>query len=155
MRFDTVIRNGTVVTATDTYASDIGISGGRITAVAVVESNPALMYVAAASGGVWKTTDGGTHWTALFEHQGKALVNLPQAKAEKPPDGRGAEHHAEIAEPRGLVKVRLQNKGERSLAGRPAWDRGPDHETIATLRQAVVVGDAAGYGGHPVAVESL
>ena len=25
MRFDTVIRNGTVVTATDTYASDIGI----------------------------------------------------------------------------------------------------------------------------------
>jgi len=34
MRFDTVIRNGTVVTATDTYASDIGISGGRITAIA-------------------------------------------------------------------------------------------------------------------------
>ena len=25
MRFDTVVRNGTVVTATDTYASDIGI----------------------------------------------------------------------------------------------------------------------------------
>jgi dihydropyrimidinase len=34
MRFDTVIRNGTVVTAADTYASDIGISGGRITAIA-------------------------------------------------------------------------------------------------------------------------
>jgi dihydropyrimidinase len=33
MRFDTVIRNGTVVTATDTYASDIGINGGRITAI--------------------------------------------------------------------------------------------------------------------------
>jgi dihydropyrimidinase len=34
MRFDTVIRNGTVVTASDTYASDIGIAGGRITAIA-------------------------------------------------------------------------------------------------------------------------
>jgi len=34
MRFDTVIRNGTVVTATDTYAGDIGISGGRIAAIA-------------------------------------------------------------------------------------------------------------------------
>src|ERR1700752_1278356 len=34
MRFDTVIRNGTVVTATDTYASDVGIVGGRITAIA-------------------------------------------------------------------------------------------------------------------------
>ena len=34
MRFDTVIRNGTVVTATDTYAGDIGIAGDKITAIA-------------------------------------------------------------------------------------------------------------------------
>ncbi len=34
MRFDTVIRNGTVVTATDTYVSDIGILGGKIAAIA-------------------------------------------------------------------------------------------------------------------------
>jgi dihydropyrimidinase len=34
MRFDTVIQNGTVVTATDTYASDIGITGGKIAAIA-------------------------------------------------------------------------------------------------------------------------
>ncbi len=34
MRFDTVIKNGTIVTATDTYASDIGITGGKITAIA-------------------------------------------------------------------------------------------------------------------------
>jgi dihydropyrimidinase len=33
MRFDTVIRNGTVVTATDTFPSDVGISGGKITAI--------------------------------------------------------------------------------------------------------------------------
>ena len=33
MRFDTVIRNGTVVTATDTYASDVGIVSGRIVAI--------------------------------------------------------------------------------------------------------------------------
>lgn len=33
MRFDTVIRNGTVVTATDTYPSDVGIAGGRIAAI--------------------------------------------------------------------------------------------------------------------------
>jgi dihydropyrimidinase len=33
MHFDTIIRNGTVVTATDTYAGDIGIAGGRITAI--------------------------------------------------------------------------------------------------------------------------
>ena len=34
MRFDTVIKNGTIVTATDTYPSDIGIADGRITATA-------------------------------------------------------------------------------------------------------------------------
>jgi len=34
MGFDTIIRNGTVVTATDSYASDIGIEGGRITSIA-------------------------------------------------------------------------------------------------------------------------
>src|ERR1700739_95136 len=33
MRFDTVIRNGTVVTATDTYASDVGMVDGRIAAI--------------------------------------------------------------------------------------------------------------------------
>jgi dihydropyrimidinase len=34
MRFDTVIRNGTVVTASDTFVSDIGIRSGRIVALA-------------------------------------------------------------------------------------------------------------------------
>ena len=34
MRFDTIIRNGTVVTATDTYRSDIGIEGDKIVAIA-------------------------------------------------------------------------------------------------------------------------
>lgn len=34
MRFDTLIRNGTVVTATDTYAADVGINGDKISAIA-------------------------------------------------------------------------------------------------------------------------
>jgi dihydropyrimidinase len=33
MRFDTVIRNGTIVTATDTYVSDVGISNGKISVI--------------------------------------------------------------------------------------------------------------------------
>src|SRR4051812_21510159 len=43
--------------------------GGRIVAVAVVESNPAVMYVATASGGLWKTTDGGLRWEPVFDRQ--------------------------------------------------------------------------------------
>ncbi len=33
MSFDTLVRNGTIVTATDTYAADLAIAGGKITAI--------------------------------------------------------------------------------------------------------------------------
>ena len=43
--------------------------GGRIVDLAVVESNPDTFYVAAAGGGVWKTTDGGATFTPVFDDQ--------------------------------------------------------------------------------------
>ena len=43
--------------------------GGRVADLTVVESNPATYYVAAAGGGVWKTTDGGTTFKPVFDDQ--------------------------------------------------------------------------------------
>src|SRR5262249_31999511 len=43
--------------------------GGRIVDLAVVENKPAIMYVAAASGGLWKTVNNGTTWQAVFENE--------------------------------------------------------------------------------------
>jgi photosystem II stability/assembly factor-like uncharacterized protein len=43
--------------------------GGRIVDIDAVESNPKTLYVAAASGGLWKTTDGGDSWAPLFDAQ--------------------------------------------------------------------------------------
>jgi photosystem II stability/assembly factor-like uncharacterized protein len=43
--------------------------GGRIDDFAVLESNPAVFYVAAATGGLWKTTNNGTTWEVLFNEQ--------------------------------------------------------------------------------------
>ena len=43
--------------------------GGRIDDFAVVESNPDIIYVATASGGVFKTTNGGTTWEPVFDDQ--------------------------------------------------------------------------------------
>jgi photosystem II stability/assembly factor-like uncharacterized protein len=43
--------------------------GGRIDDIAVLESNPAVFYVAAATGGLWKTTNNGTTWEVLFNQQ--------------------------------------------------------------------------------------
>jgi photosystem II stability/assembly factor-like uncharacterized protein/uncharacterized membrane protein YgcG len=41
--------------------------GGRIDDLAVLETNPAVFYVGAASGGLWKTTNNGTTWDVLFD----------------------------------------------------------------------------------------
>jgi photosystem II stability/assembly factor-like uncharacterized protein len=43
--------------------------GGRIDDFAVVESNPDIIYVATASGGIFKTRNGGTTWEPLFDDQ--------------------------------------------------------------------------------------
>jgi len=45
------------------------IMGGRIDDFAVVESDPNIVYVGVASGGVWKTTNSGTTWTPIFDDQ--------------------------------------------------------------------------------------
>jgi photosystem II stability/assembly factor-like uncharacterized protein len=43
--------------------------GGRITDVEGVAGRPELVYVATASGGLFKTTNGGTTWTPIFDHE--------------------------------------------------------------------------------------
>ena len=42
---------------------------GRITAIDAVTSNPKIIYVGAASGGVWKSENGGTRWEPVFDDQ--------------------------------------------------------------------------------------
>jgi photosystem II stability/assembly factor-like uncharacterized protein len=42
--------------------------GGRITDIEGIPGKPGLVYVATASGGLWKTKNGGTTWTPIFDH---------------------------------------------------------------------------------------
>jgi photosystem II stability/assembly factor-like uncharacterized protein len=50
------------------------VMGGRIDDFAVVESNPNIIFVGVASGGVWKTTNNGTTWTPLFDKEGVSTI---------------------------------------------------------------------------------
>ena len=50
------------------------VMGGRIDDVAVVESNPNVVLVGAASGGVWKTTNNGTTWTPVFDKESVSTI---------------------------------------------------------------------------------
>src|SRR5687768_14259895 len=44
-------------------------AGGRIVDVAVVGEFPHRIYVAAATGGLWKTSNNGLTWDPIFDHQ--------------------------------------------------------------------------------------
>jgi len=46
------------------------IMGGRISDVEGVPGDANVVYVASASGGLWKTTNGGVTWKPIFERQG-------------------------------------------------------------------------------------
>ena len=47
----------------------IGPEGNRFSAAAGIVGDPHTYYVGAASGGIYKTTDGGVHWSAVFDDQ--------------------------------------------------------------------------------------
>jgi photosystem II stability/assembly factor-like uncharacterized protein len=61
-----------------------GNMSGRVTAVAVVKNRPATMYVAAASGGLWKTINNGVSWTPVFDDQLVAAVGDVAVSASDP-----------------------------------------------------------------------
>ena len=47
----------------------IGPEGNRVTSIAGVAGDPFTYYAGAASGGLWKTTDGGIHWAPMFDKE--------------------------------------------------------------------------------------
>jgi len=50
------------------------VMGGRIDDFAVVESNPDIIYAGTASGGVFKTTNGGITWDPVFDDQPNSTI---------------------------------------------------------------------------------
>jgi photosystem II stability/assembly factor-like uncharacterized protein len=50
------------------------VMGGRIDDFAAVESNPNIVLVGVASGGVWKTVNNGTTWEPVFDKQGVSTI---------------------------------------------------------------------------------
>jgi photosystem II stability/assembly factor-like uncharacterized protein len=47
---------------------------GRIDDFAVLESNPAIFYVATATGGLWKTVNQGTTFTTVFDNEATSSI---------------------------------------------------------------------------------
>jgi photosystem II stability/assembly factor-like uncharacterized protein len=74
--------------APDAYAQlkfrYIGPVGNRIIAVAGVPGDVNVYYAGAASGGLFKTTDGGAHWDAVFDDQTVSSIGSLAVAASDP-----------------------------------------------------------------------
>jgi Abnormal spindle-like microcephaly-assoc'd, ASPM-SPD-2-Hydin len=57
---------------------------GMVTAIAVHPYNPSIIYIGSAGGGVWRTRDGGTTWTPLFDRQPALGIGEPVGVAIDP-----------------------------------------------------------------------
>ena len=61
----------------------LGPPGNRTISVAGIPGDPLTYYVGAASGGIWKTTDGGAHWAAIFnDHSVSSIGSLAIAPSD-------------------------------------------------------------------------
>ncbi|MBL8175230.1 MAG: hypothetical protein JNK48_11220 [Bryobacterales bacterium] len=56
-------------TITTGQGSGAPMTSGRVSALAMDPRDPRVLYAGAATGGVWKTTDGGANWTPLTDDQ--------------------------------------------------------------------------------------
>jgi len=65
---------------------NIGPGGmsGRVTAIDVVTSNPDVMYVGTASGGLWKSTSGGVKWNPIFDNEVTASIGAVAIQQSNP-----------------------------------------------------------------------
>jgi hypothetical protein len=62
----------------------IGPEGNRVTSVTGVPGDPNTYYAGAASGGLWKSIDGGVHWTSVFDAQPVSSVGALAVAASDP-----------------------------------------------------------------------
>jgi uncharacterized repeat protein (TIGR01451 family) len=107
-----------------------GAVSGRITGVAADPIDPNTIFIAAAGGGVWKTTNGGTSWNPLTDHvtdgSGNPVVEFMGAVTET----RGPTNN----------EVVYAGTGEANNSGDSGYGEGilvsPDGGTTWTLENA-------------------
>jgi photosystem II stability/assembly factor-like uncharacterized protein len=135
----TAIPNG------QTYGGARVIVTGRVTAIAAHPTDPSVIYVATARGGVWKTTDGGVTWTPMSDHESSLAIGA-LALAPSSPDtlyagtGEGHIYYYTSAFPLSSVNASYNGSGVlKSTDGGGTWTlQGPPAFTGACFFRIAV-----------------
>src|SRR5579884_651072 len=111
--------------------------GGRVVAIAGVPSRPGLFYFGAVDGGVWRSTDYGTTWQPIFDHEDTGSIGALAVAASNPDilyagSGEGL-HRPDLSTGDGIYK---------STDGGRTW-------THLGLRDAQQIGAIAVDPGNP------
>src|SRR5258708_29080770 len=88
----------TLIGPRPTGAGTTNVTAGRVNAIAIDPRDNNTVYIGAAEGGVWKTTDGGAKWTPLTDDQ-SSIANGAMAIDPTNPDtvyvGTGEDNFAQ------------------------------------------------------------
>ena len=60
------------------------VASGRVMSIAVDPANKATIYIGSASGGVWKTVNGGASWQPIFDTQGAFSIGWVTIDPKRP-----------------------------------------------------------------------
>lgn len=130
----------------------LGPDGNRAIAVAGEPGNPMVSYVGAASGGIFKTTDGGDHWQSIFDDMDNSAIGALAVSESAPHQvwaGTGETFIIRPAHPNG-------NGIYKSTDGGKSWKNMGLKETVRISRVIVHPKDsntvyvaALGHTGGP------
>ena len=93
------------------------VAGGRIHDVEVVPENPEIMFIASASGGIWKSSSKGTMWKPVFDDQKVSTfgdIAISQSNTNIIYAGTGEQQNRQSTS-WGMVSINQPIKGRRGL----------------------------------------
>jgi len=130
----------------------IGPPGNRTSAVAGVPGNRQVMYIGAASGGVWKTSDGGANWRSVFDQQPVQSIGALAVSRSAPNEvwaGTGEPYYIRLSTAHGNGVYKSTDGGETwSNVGLPQSGRIAAIE-VHPRNPEVAYACAAGHGFAP------
>ncbi|MBC7895102.1 MAG: glycosyl hydrolase [Cytophagaceae bacterium] len=60
------------------------MTSGRVMSIAVHPTDPAIMYIGTASGGLWKSVSGGASWTSVMDREGSYSIGWVTLDPQNP-----------------------------------------------------------------------